>query len=527
MQIGNQSTNQLVADKKLNQGSINEPSHMEQAKKSNKMNADLRNRLGFILLGLCNNFSFSIMLSAANDLMGAAAKSQRPEPEGLSLDGFPLDAEPEEARSLCNPISTSAVLLADIIPALLIQVLYPIFLARLPEQAKIFTAVALAAGAFLITGFSSSLTWVMLGTCSASMAYGLGETTFLSASIVYGPSAVIGWSVGTGCAGLASASSYAVMRTLMGIESTMCSMLLLPALMLATYYLVLVPVGEGAQAEQRPAEKSSREPAELTSKSDPLKASIRGLEAEKCKGQIQQHPSGRAADQSPRAKGKLELELECGRSAPPGDNGSAPSSKLRFCLVDLFPYYAPMMSVYFGAYFINQGLAELIFFKDFAATLAKADQYRWLQVAYQLGSLLSRISILFFRCRALWFMGVLQPVNVGLVLAHTLQLVQLPGFFWVVGLVFYEGCLTGANYANTYYKLRQRMPISRQALAISVVAVSNSLSVLAAALIALPTHNKLCQIEESLYLAEAPSSLLSESHHAISATRSALQSMRR
>ncbi|EDO29579.1 predicted protein [Nematostella vectensis] len=57
----------------------------------------------------------------------------------------------------------------------------------------------------------------------------------------------------------------------------------------------------------------------------------------------------------------------------------------------LLKYMIPLFLVYFAEYFINQGLHELIFWKDIWIT--PAEQYRWYQVDYQLGVLISRSSV--------------------------------------------------------------------------------------------------------------------------------------
>lgn len=512
----------------------------------------MRNRLGFMVLGLCNNFSFSIMLSAANDLMAASGNSAQDSKMAASvgaessnanninssdfMDGFEPFTNEEmgvglvatingtngtgdinSRVKLCNPISTSAVLLADIIPALIIQTLYPIALVKLSGHLKVCVAVALAAASFVTTGYSSSFLPIMVGTCAASVAYGLGESTFLSSSVRYGPGALIGWSVGTGFAGMVSASSYAVLRTILPIGHTMCMMLVLPLLMFVTYYLVLIPMDLNEQeiSDILKKQDNCKAPATISSIGNCDKISIKSNNIG-TSVVVKLTPNGQEksfdADNSSIDYDKLSVaKLDARQAKDLEANGRLTSSssknlielddfesfgfvaKLRFSFIDLAPFFIPMATVYFSAYFINQGLTELFYFEDFSS-LTKADQYRWLQVAYQLGSLLSRCSILFFRFPHLWLMASLQPINLALVMAHSLRFIELPGFLCVVALVFYEGLITGFCYSNTYYNLREYIELKKQPLAISVVAVFNSVGVLMAALLALPTHNKLCDL---------------------------------
>lgn len=77
----------------------------------------------------------------------------------------------------------------------------------------------------------------------------------------------------------------------------------------------------------------------------------------------------------------------------------------------LFKFMIPLFFVYFGEYFINQGLVELIEFDcSHGFGLSQLSQYRWYQVTYQLGVFISRSSsrILPLSSRFLPFLGMLQ-----------------------------------------------------------------------------------------------------------------------
>ncbi|XP_054664690.1 battenin isoform X4 [Grus americana] len=79
--------------------------------------AQWRNGAAFWLLGLCNNLPYVLMLSAARDIL------QPPLPPQVSVNGSRYD---------CNPVSTGAVLLADILPTLLIKLVAPFVVHLLP-----------------------------------------------------------------------------------------------------------------------------------------------------------------------------------------------------------------------------------------------------------------------------------------------------------------------------------------------------------------------------------------------------------
>lgn len=421
------------------------------------------------------------MLSAANDLM--ARVSEADDSANLTRDQQTLDYQASVAKEIdenthtpvqCNELSTSAILLADIIPALCVQIIYPIFLVSLPTAIKLIAGLTLACASYIITGHSTDLLTVMLGACAASMACGLGESTFVSSTPAYGTGSLIGWSVGTGFAGLSSALAYAILRMLLPIRLTMILMLVIPVIMLVAYLFILVPVDPIILPIEPDLKKPSPKDFKRSPSFDP-KASQRTISSTKSFKSIK----------SISIKVPAEIPKIIERNW---------KDSLWF-LLSLFKYTTPIFVVYMSAYLINQGLIELCYFED-VPQLDKAAQYRWLQVAYQLGSLLSRSSILFFRFKNLWLMAVLQPINAALIFAHATNLMVLPSFFIAVSLVFFEGTLTGFSYANTYYNMRLEVAEERQKLAVSIVVVANSLGILTAAIVAMPVHDHLCQ---SLY----------------------------
>ncbi|XP_074424034.1 battenin isoform X11 [Larus michahellis] len=81
-----------------------------------------RDGAAFWLLGLCNNLPYVVMLSAARDLLQppTARPGQPPGSNGSAFD--------------CNPQSTGAVLLADILPTLLIKLAAPFVIHLLPYK---------------------------------------------------------------------------------------------------------------------------------------------------------------------------------------------------------------------------------------------------------------------------------------------------------------------------------------------------------------------------------------------------------
>lgn len=79
------------------------------------------NLIAFWLLGLCNNFGYVIMLSAAKDIL---------EP-GPHLSNSTIACVEDRRAAKCSSISTGAVLLADILPSLLIKMISPFVFASI------------------------------------------------------------------------------------------------------------------------------------------------------------------------------------------------------------------------------------------------------------------------------------------------------------------------------------------------------------------------------------------------------------
>uniref|UniRef100_A0A3B4H7R1 Battenin n=1 Tax=Pundamilia nyererei TaxID=303518 RepID=A0A3B4H7R1_9CICH len=99
------------------------------------------------LLGLCNNFAYVVMLSAAHDIL----EKQESRNETASLLHF----------------SWQAVLLADILPTLFIKLFAPFVIHKMPYGIRVLFCAIMAATSFLLVSFSSAVWMSILGkaTC--------------------------------------------------------------------------------------------------------------------------------------------------------------------------------------------------------------------------------------------------------------------------------------------------------------------------------------------------------------------------
>ncbi|CAM9119474.1 unnamed protein product [Bubo scandiacus] len=251
--------------------------------------APWRNGAAFWILGLCNNLPYVLMLSAARDLLD-------PRP------GAPVPPGNGSAHN-CNPVSTGAVLLADILPTLVIKVTAPFFLHLLPYNVRVVVSALCAWGSFSLV--ASARGWrpawgvrVLL----ASAASGLGEVTLLPLAGSYPGVGVSCWASGTGGAGLGGALGWA---GLMGAAPQgpppFLRWLFLPPLP-HSYFFLLLPLPPAPPPPPRTRPSPPPPPQRLT-------------RAQKW------------------AAAKVAL-----------------------------PQALPLGLVYFAEYFINQGLLELIYF---------------------------------------------------------------------------------------------------------------------------------------------------------------------
>uniref|UniRef100_A0A2K5NWC0 Battenin n=1 Tax=Cercocebus atys TaxID=9531 RepID=A0A2K5NWC0_CERAT len=220
--------------------------------------AHWKNAVGFWLLGLCNNFSYVVMLSAAHDILS----HERTSGNQSHVDPGPAPIpHNSSSRFDCNSVSTAAVLLADILPTLVIKLLAPLGLHLLPYSPRVLVSGICAAGSFVLVAFSHSVGTSLCGVVLASISSGLGEVTFLSLTAFYPRAVISWWSSGTGGAGLLGALSYlGLTQAGLSPQQTLLSMLGIPALLLASYFLLLTSPEAQDPGGEEEAESSARQP---------------------------------------------------------------------------------------------------------------------------------------------------------------------------------------------------------------------------------------------------------------------------
>ena len=368
--------------------------------------------ISYWLLGLCNNFAYVIMLSAAHDIL-----SDHKNETNTTVTNTTNKYD-------CNDISTGAILLADIIPGIIVKLIAPFFVHRVKYSMRVTFVIITCASSFLIVALTpSNLKWLtFIGVMCASVSSSFGEITFLSLSTLYNRVlALSGWGSGTGAAGVGGSLIYAALTTLAGVSprTTILIMLFIPVL-LAISYIFLPPY----------------------EKVDDVGPIINPLY-----GDENQDETG--TNRSSNENFKFSFSFEGTTSENTENKSSAGLFDGKFLeniklLKSLLKYMIPLFLVYFAEYFINQGLFELLYFKD-AFIKNHKDQYRWYNVVYQLAVFISRSSIAFLQIKFLPIFPILQLINVGIVLS-----IIFYGYvtsIWIVFLIiFWEGLLGGGLF---------------------------------------------------------------------------------
>uniref|UniRef100_A0A8C1XKI2 Battenin n=1 Tax=Cyprinus carpio TaxID=7962 RepID=A0A8C1XKI2_CYPCA len=397
-----------------------------------------RNWIGFWLLGLCNNFAYVVMLSAAHDIL------QKQESHNTTTPSSRYD---------CSPVSTAAVLLADILPTLLIKFTAPFYIHRVPYGFRVLVCFFTAVVSFLMVSFSSTILMSIFGVVFASISSGLGELSFLSLSVFFSRDVLSGWGSGTGAAGVAGALLYSAF-TQAGLtpQVTLWIMLVVPVILAVSYFFLLVFPSSFPQWRR--------------------------------------HEDGHSASRVINSQERRPLIEEEELVATLFRNLSVCSYPCDL-FQGLLKFIIPLGVVYFAEYFINQGLLELLYFPD--SRLSHAEQYRWYQTLYQIGVFASRTSLVCFKIRKIFLMSLLQCLN-AVLLAFAVYYQFLPNPWVVFVIVLYEGLLGGAAYVNTFFFIREETAKHEREFAMAAASVGDSLGIALSAAAAFPVHHYFCSL---------------------------------
>lgn len=175
--------------------------------------------VSYWLLGLCNNFAYVVMLSAAHDLLhtnNSSNSSTTTTPAPTSTSSTPSTTTTSSHNHTnkfdCNELSTGTILLADILPGICVKLVAPFFVHRIRYTHRVVIVVLANLLSFLMVALApGEHAWlIFLGVCMASLGSSFGEITYLSLSTLYPRMlSISGWSSGTGAAGVGGSFGYA------------------------------------------------------------------------------------------------------------------------------------------------------------------------------------------------------------------------------------------------------------------------------------------------------------------------------
>ncbi|XP_059160548.1 battenin-like [Physella acuta] len=423
----------MLAQQRIEDDTVGSEDYQDLIARNAEKIANRRNLAAFWIFGLCNNFAYVVMLSAAHDIL---KEEEGPSSNSTNSSSFSTTTEsPDLSYLQCNTVSTGAILLADILPTLLVKLTFPFFLEKIPYGVKISLISGFALSSFLIVALAHEVWLSILGVVCASIGAGLGEITFLSLTTFYNRNVVSMWSSGTGGAGVFGALVYAGFTSAgLSPRNSLLIMIVIPVLMMISYFAILT---KSVQKEKK------------------VDDSTLLLEEEKQK--------------------KVALSFK---------------QKLKL-IPSLFKYMIPLTLVYFGEYFINQGLHELLYFNG--QWLSKSEQYRWYQVDYQIGVFISRSSVNLIHIKALWVLPILQFVNLALLTCQVFYRF-IPNIWIVFVIVLWEGLLGGAAYVNTFFRMTNEVPADKREYCIGVACLGDSVGIALAGVAAIPSHNSICNL---------------------------------
>ena len=196
--------------------------------------------VSYWIFGLCNNFPYVIMLSAAHDILtsgeGGDGTGNQTKNATLSVPGGGKQRAFTSNKTNiydCNKMSTGAILIADTLPGLMVTFIgkllvicsldlnqsrlqrtplsntlsfwfkAPFFVHHIKYWQRILFVIVMNLSSYLLVALAKSNFLIFMGVVCASLSSSFGEITFLSLSTYYSHSLSInGWSSGTGAAGL-------------------------------------------------------------------------------------------------------------------------------------------------------------------------------------------------------------------------------------------------------------------------------------------------------------------------------------
>ncbi|KAJ1366356.1 hypothetical protein KIN20_026996 [Parelaphostrongylus tenuis] len=380
---------------------------------------------------------------------------------------------------IVKKLSTGAVLLADIVPALLVKVSAPLYIHRVPFGLRHTIVVMAQILSLILVAISNDVSLSLLGVVITSLGSGLGEVSYLALASYFDARVISMWSSGTGGAGIIGAITYAVLTDRLMLhfspQAALYGMLIVPLVFGYTFWFVL----------ELP---NSIHKISVCDPTTYLVPSSRGHVT------LERQLLDSSDSYTARPLLDEDTEYENGNFMNRSQRSLSLRQKIR-AVLPLLKYMVPLVVVYFSEYFINQGLLELL---EFDCTrgfgLTPASQYRWYQVLYQVGVFISRSSsdCIALPGEALPVLAMLQVLNATIFYFEAITRF-ISHILLLMCLIVYEGLLGGAAYVNTFKVIHEEVPADRKEFSLGFVSISDTFGILLAGFTAIPVHNIICE----------------------------------
>ncbi|VDK77229.1 unnamed protein product [Onchocerca ochengi] len=416
----------------------------------------------FWIFGLCNNYAYVIMLSAAEDILEQEHQNTTTV-EKKCLDNI--------TSRHCTVMTTGAVLLADILPCLLVKLTFPFFMQRIPFGIRHFIICLLQALSYLIVAFSSGIVMSLTGVVFASLSSGLGEITYLALTPYFTKNTISTWSSGTGGAGIIGALAYAALTEPhflnLSPKTTLLIMLIVPLIFSLTYWCLLLLPDSIYKAKV------------LEPKTWIVPKSC--LSAITSNDNVHMETAAQDEGKSPVSPEPVKQRL-------------LSFKEMLLITFPLLRFMIPLMFVYIGEYLINQGIVQLIFYPcDRGWYLTRSSQYRWYQVLYQAGVFISRSSINIIQLPywALICLPILQFMNVLIFFFESLYF-YMPHIWVLFTLILFEGLFGGSSYVNTFIHIHNFAKPDVREFSMSISSLGDAIGIVIAGFASIPIYNYVC-----------------------------------
>lgn len=119
-------------------------------------------------------------------------------------------------------------------------------------------------------------------------------------------------------------------------------------------------------------------------------------------------------------------------------------------------------------------------------------QYRWFQVAYQMGVFTSRSMGTLLKPRRTWWAPVVQCI-ITCYFMHEASTKQTASLYILFSLVFSVGIVGGLCFVHTFQRLIKELPKNQHKFSLGMITIAESVGVAIGGFLAIPIHDIICQ----------------------------------